>query len=130
MCPSATISSTLIKLMEQLSGNLDLVVADVDQSLDGIDLSVAVLDCCAWGASRSVYCALRHGRHLGSSVDDGINVVLLSYGGLHWVLFLAYAFGKGSCPLCAQFRFECWCRAAVSFSSIVLLMSGAAYSER
>ena len=29
-------------------GDLDLVVADVDQSLDGLDLSVAALDCRAW----------------------------------------------------------------------------------
>ena len=60
----------------------------------------------------SVYCAFRHSRHLGSGVDDGINVALLPYGGLYCVLLLAYAFGKGGCPLCAQFRLEYWCRAA------------------
>jgi hypothetical protein len=49
VCPSATIWSTLIKLVEQLSGVIwtSYIVADVDQSLDGLDLSVAVLDYCA-----------------------------------------------------------------------------------
>ena len=105
MCPSATIWSTLIELVEQLS---EVIVADVDQSFDGLDLSVAVLDCCAWWrvavvvrGRHSVYCTLQHGRHLGSGVDNGINVALLPYSGLHCVLFLADAFGKGSCPLCA-----------------------------
>ena len=60
----------------------------------------------------SVYRTLWHGRHLRSGVDDGINVALLPYGGLHCVLSLAYAFGKGGGPLCAQFRLEYWCRAA------------------
>jgi hypothetical protein len=50
-------------------------VADVDQSLDGLDLSVAVFDCCAWWrvavvvrGGHSVYCALRHSRRLGSGI--------------------------------------------------------------
>ncbi len=85
-------------------------MADVDQSLDVLDLSVAVFDRCAWWSvevvvrgRHSVYCALRHGRHLGSGVDNCINVALLPYGGLHCMLLLADAFGKGSCPLCTGF---------------------------
>ena len=77
-------------------------MADVDQSLDGLDLSVAVLDCCAWWriavvvrGRHSVHRTLWHGRHLRSGVDDGINVALLPYGGLHCVLSLAYVLGKG-----------------------------------
>ena len=134
VCPSATIWSTLIKLVEQLSG---VVVADVDQSLDGLDLSVAVLDCCAWWrvavvvhGGHSIYCALRHGRHLGSGVDNGINVALLPYSRLHCVSFLADASGKGGCPLCAQFRLQYWCLVAVHGRQYSCLVSGAACKER
>jgi hypothetical protein len=93
-----------------------------NRSMHGLNLSVAALDCCAWWrvavvvrGGHSVYCTLRHGPHLGSGIDDGINVGLLPCGGLHCVLFLADAFKKGSCPLCAQFRLEYWCRAAAHF---------------
>ena len=116
VCPSATIWSTLIKLVEQLSG---VIWTSYDQSHDGLDLSVAVFDCCAWWhiavvvrGKHSVYCALRHGRLLGSSVDDCIDVAWLPYGGLHCMLLLTDAFGKGSCPLYAQFRLQYWLLAA------------------
>ncbi len=77
---------------------------DVDQPFDGLDLSVAVFDCCVWWrvavvmrGGHSVYCTFRHGRHLGTGVDNCIDIVLLPNGGLHCMLLLADAFGKGSC---------------------------------
>ncbi len=81
-------------------------MADVDQSFDGLDLSVAVFDCCAWWrvamimrGGHSVHCTFWHGRHLCPGVDNCIDVALLPDGGLHAVLLLDEAFGKGSCPL-------------------------------
>ena len=105
--------------MHQSLDDLDLIVADVDQTLDGLDLSVAVLDCCTWWriavivrGRHSVYRTLWHGHYLRSGVDDGVDVALLPYGGLHCVLSLADSFGKGGCPsLCAKFCLEYWCRA-------------------
>ena len=90
--------------------DLDFIVADVDQSFVSLDLSVAVFDCCAWWrvamvirGGHSVHCTFRHGRHLCTGANDCIDVALLTDGGLHGVLLLAEAFGKGSCLLCAQF---------------------------
>ena len=34
------------------------------------------------------HCTFRHGRHLGSGVDDCIDIALLPYGGLNCMLLL------------------------------------------
>ena len=81
-----------------VGGNLDLIVPDVDQSFACLDLSVAVFDCCSWWCvavvmrgGHSIYCTFRHGRHLGTGVDNCVDVALLPDGGLHCILLLAEA---------------------------------------
>ena len=79
----------------------------------------------------SVYCALRHGRHLSSGVDDGINVALLPYGGLHCVLFIAYAFGRVVAFCVRSSDFNTGVVPLHIFASMAdLLVSGASCQDR
>ncbi len=78
--------------------DLDFIVADVDKSLDGFDLSVAVFDCCTWRRIAMVVrgwhaadCALGHCSHLCSRVDDSVDHALLVGELAHTVLGVANA---------------------------------------
>ena len=52
-------------------------------------VTVAVFDCCAWWRVAVIMRGtFRHGRHLGSGVDDCIDIALLPYGGLNCMLLL------------------------------------------
>ena len=86
--------------------DLDFVVADVDKSLDGFDLSVAVFDCCTW---RRIAMVVRgwhaanytfgHCGHLCSLVNDSVDHALLVGKLAHAVLGVANAFGECACLL-------------------------------
>ena len=73
--------------MEQLVvwGNLDFEVANVHETLNGLDLPVAVFDCSAWGRITVTVCAWHavddgtfgHGGDLGPGIEYGIHHALL-----------------------------------------------------
>ncbi len=102
--PSCTSWSTLIRVVRS---DLDFIVADVDKSLDGFDLSVPVFDCCTWRCIavfvrgwHAAECTLGHCGHLCSRVNDSVDHALLVGELAHTVLGVANAVRECACRLC------------------------------
>ena len=99
-CDCVTIFNDLIYTDEcrcaVVRGHLDFKVSDVYQSLDDFEFSVAVAHCGArWCVTvvvsiwHATYCAFGHCCHLGTSVDNGIDIALVM--GQYSALNLAYS---------------------------------------